>query len=57
MHAFAVLKDRASGIVVQQYLQFVRGARMVQQGCSKVLALFAQLLVLILKYNGLANLE
>jgi len=51
MHPFAVLVNRTGGIVVEQDLQLVGGASVVKQGGGEVLALFAQLLVLILWNN------
>lgn len=51
MHPFAVLVNGTGGIVVEQDLQLVGGASMVQQGGGKVLALFSQLLVLVLEQN------
>lgn len=51
MHPFAVLVNRTGGIVVEQDLQLVGGASVVKQGGGEVLALFAQLLILILRNN------
>lgn len=49
MHAFAVFVDGSSGIMIQQNLQLMGGASVIQQGSGKVLALLAQFLILILQ--------
>jgi hypothetical protein len=48
MHAFAMLKRGTCRIVVEQHLQFVRGACVVEESCREVLALSSQLHVFIL---------
>lgn len=49
VHPVAVLEGRSRGIVIQQHLQLVGAARVVQQRRGEVLALLPQLLVLALE--------